>query len=62
MEDEPRAIYRFDRFMLDLDRGGVFVGGRICEELALRPKAFAMLRHFIENAGRLIDRDEAIRN
>jgi hypothetical protein len=21
MEAEPRAIYRFDRFMLDLDRG-----------------------------------------
>jgi TolB-like protein len=59
MEDEPRAIYRFDRFMLDLDRGLLL--GDDGEELALRPKAFAMLRHFIENAGRLIDRDELMR-
>src|ERR1700722_4359460 len=59
MEDEPRAIYRFDRFMLGLDRGLLLGDGGV--ELALRPKAFAMLRHFIENAGRLIDRDELMR-
>jgi TolB-like protein len=27
-------------------------------ESALRPKSFALLRHFVENPGRLIDRDE----
>lgn len=59
MEDGPRAIYRFDRFMLDLDRGLLLRDDGV--ELALRPKAFAMLRHFVENAGRLIDRDELMR-
>jgi adenylate cyclase len=59
MEGEPRAIYRFDRFMLDLDRGLLL--GDDGEELALRPKAFAMFRHFVENADRLIDRDELMR-
>jgi TolB-like protein len=49
------AIYHFDRFVLDLGRGMLSVAGA---ERALRPKSFALLRHFVENAGRLIDRDE----
>jgi TolB-like protein/tetratricopeptide (TPR) repeat protein len=49
------AVYRFDRFVLDLGRGVLSAAGAEC---ALRPKSFALLRHFVENAGRLIDRDE----
>ena len=49
------AIYRFDRFVLDLGRGVLTADGA---QRNLRPKAFSLLRHFVENAGRLIDRDE----
>ena len=49
------GTYRFDRFVLDVGRGVLMVDGA---ERALRPKTFALLRHFVENADRLIDRDE----
>jgi predicted ATPase/class 3 adenylate cyclase/DNA-binding winged helix-turn-helix (wHTH) protein len=52
---ERRAAYRFDRFTLDLDRGTLLTSGGA--ELPLRPKAFALLQLFVENAGRLLDRD-----
>ncbi len=51
----PKAVYQFDRFVLDLGRGALLAGG---EECALRPKSFALLKYFVENAGRLIGRDE----
>lgn len=54
-----RGRYRFDEFTLDLDRGALF--GSKGEELALRPKSFQMLRYFVENADRLIDRNELMR-
>src|SRR3954463_13880055 len=55
VETPPRVAYRFDRFTLDLDRGALlaFDGA----ELPLRPKSFALLQLFVENAGRLLDRD-----
>jgi TolB-like protein len=56
MPAETKGCYRFDQFTLDLSRG-VLLGSK-GEELALRPKSFLMLRYFVENAGRLIDRDE----
>lgn len=46
---------RFDRYILDLDRGCLVLDGN---EIALRPKTFAVLRHLIENAGRLVSKDE----
>jgi TolB-like protein/DNA-binding winged helix-turn-helix (wHTH) protein/Flp pilus assembly protein TadD len=46
----------FDRFTLDLVRGALLAAGGT--EVGLRPKAFALLRQMVENAGRLIDRDE----
>ena len=49
------AIYRFDRFVLDLGRGSLSVDGAEC---ALRPKSFSLLQYFIEHPGRLIGRDE----
>ncbi len=57
-EASVRRIYRFDRFTLDLVRGALL--DRDGAEVPLRPKAFALLRHLVENAGRLIDRDEIL--
>ena len=56
MSSEPRAIYRFDRFTLDLVRGGLFAEDG--SQVALRPKSFDLLRYMVINAGRLVDRDE----
>jgi len=55
-EQEVKAIYRFDRFTLDLVRGMLLAEDG--SELSLRPKSFTMLQHFVANAGRLVDRDE----
>jgi DNA-binding winged helix-turn-helix (wHTH) protein len=50
----PRLL-QFDRFALDLTRGCLRVSG---DEIALRPKAFDVLRHLAENAGRLVSKEE----
>jgi adenylate cyclase len=55
MDSEAAATYRFGRFALDAERGLLLVDGA---ERPLRAKSFALLRHFIEHPGRLIDRDE----
>jgi TolB-like protein len=55
MRSEVSSAYRFDRFVLDLQRGVLLADGAEC---SLRPKSFAFLRYLVENAGRLIDRDE----
>ena len=49
------TVYIFEGFSLDLARGGLFSPAQA--EIPLRPKAFALLRLFVENAGRLLDRD-----
>jgi adenylate cyclase len=51
---QPKRL-RFDRYVLDLDRGGL-----LCDdnEIALRPKTFAVLRYLTENSGRLVSKDE----
>lgn len=48
---------RFDRYVLDLDRGCLVLDGK---EIALRPKTFAVLQYLIENAGRLVSKDELL--
>ncbi|MBD0275952.1 MAG: winged helix-turn-helix domain-containing protein, partial [Acetobacteraceae bacterium] len=50
------TIYRFDSFTLDVVRGALLAAGGT--EIALRPKAFRLLRQLVENAGRLIDKEE----
>lgn len=52
----PRKILLFEGFRLDLGRACLLAPGGA--ELALRPKAFDVLRHLAENAGRLVPRDE----
>ena len=51
----PRATYRFDRFTLNLAHGVLRASDGT--ELPLRPKSFALLQLFVENAGHLLDRD-----
>lgn len=58
MRSEGPRAYRFGRFVLDLQCGVLLAGDAEC---ALRAKSFALLRLFVENAGRLIDRDEIMR-
>jgi len=41
--------------VLDLDRGGLLLDGN---EIALRPKTFAVLLHLVENANRLVSKEE----
>ena len=48
-------LYRFERCTLDLRRGCLRVAD---QEVRLRPKSFNVLRYFVENAGRLISKEE----
>ena len=48
------TVYRFGEFALDLRRGALMAESMV---IPLRPKSFALLRLFVENAGRLLDRD-----
>lgn len=47
----------FGDFAIDLDRGLLT---RCGEEIAVRPKAFAVLRYLLEHAGRLVPREELL--
>jgi adenylate cyclase len=51
-------IFRFEEYTLDLRRGCLHAGDR---EIKLRPKSFEMLRYLVENAGRLVSKDELIK-
>lgn len=50
-------IFSFQEFTLDLRRGCL---RNADHEIELRPKSFAVLRHLVENAGRLVSKDELI--
>jgi adenylate cyclase len=50
--------FRFERFTLDLRRGSLRTDDR---EIELRPKSFEVLRYLVENAGRLVPKDELIK-
>jgi adenylate cyclase len=51
----PAMQLSFDRYVLDLSRGCLLLNGN---EVRLRPKTFAVLRFLVENAGRLVTKDE----
>jgi TolB-like protein/DNA-binding winged helix-turn-helix (wHTH) protein/cytochrome c-type biogenesis protein CcmH/NrfG len=51
---QPKRL-RFDRYVLDLGRGSLLLEGN---EIALRPKTFAVLRHLVGNSGRLVPKEE----
>lgn len=50
-------LYHFEGFILDLQRGCLTHEG---SEVALRPQPFRLLKMFVENAGRVIGKDEII--
>jgi TolB-like protein/DNA-binding winged helix-turn-helix (wHTH) protein/Tfp pilus assembly protein PilF len=54
MKTAPRAL-RFGDYTLDLTRGCLRTGDRLIE---LRPKTFGVLAYLVENAGRLVPKDE----
>ncbi len=51
----PKKRLRFGSYILDLDRGCLLLDG---SEIALRPKTFAVLHYLVENAGRLVSKNE----
>jgi len=55
MDEIAHRVLRFDCFALDLTRGCLRTGD---QNIDLRPKAFKVLRHLAENAGRLVPKEE----
>jgi class 3 adenylate cyclase/pimeloyl-ACP methyl ester carboxylesterase len=55
MQSVGEEVLYFAGFTLDLRRGCVRAGDR---EIELRPKSFAVLKYLVENAGRLVPKDE----
>src|SRR5215469_18662499 len=54
---DPRQIFRFGPFELDVDNQQLRQEGR---PIPLRPKPFALLRYFVENPKRLIPNTELL--
>ena len=57
MQAVGEEVLRFAGFTLDLRRGCLRADDR---EMELRPKSFAVLKYLVENAGRLVAKDELI--
>lgn len=57
MRNLQHQTLHFGDFTLDLRRGCLLRG---TEELKLRPKSFEVLRHLVENGGRLVSKDELL--
>jgi formylglycine-generating enzyme required for sulfatase activity len=55
MDQVVHTILRFECFSLDLTRGSLRTGE---QDIDLRPKAFEVLRHLAQNAGRLVSKQE----
>jgi TolB-like protein/Tfp pilus assembly protein PilF len=58
MRKTEHQSFCFEEFTLDLTRGCLF--GPKGEEIRLRPKSFEVLRHLVENCGRLVSKEELI--
>lgn len=52
-----KKAFEFEGYTLDLNRGCLRAGDRVIE---LRPKSFTVLTYLVENAGRLVSKDEII--
>jgi TolB-like protein/DNA-binding winged helix-turn-helix (wHTH) protein len=57
MQPAVEKPYGFAGYTLDLRQGCLRAGDR---EIELRPKSFALLRYLVENAGRLVPKDELV--
>jgi TolB-like protein/DNA-binding winged helix-turn-helix (wHTH) protein/Flp pilus assembly protein TadD len=53
----PPRLIRFDRFVLDPHRGALRAGG---DDIEIRPKTFEVLKFLVENAGRLVSKNEIV--
>src|SRR5262249_37923090 len=51
-------MFRFGEYTLDVVRGCLRTADR---DIELRPKSFEVLRYLVENAGRLVTKDELIK-
>jgi TolB-like protein len=58
MQTASEMTFLFEGYELDLRRGCLRADDR---EIELRPKSFDVLRHLVENAGRLVPKDELIK-
>jgi TolB-like protein len=58
MPARGKKTFCFNEFSLDLERGCLRREGRAID---LRPKSFELLRYLVENAGRLIPKDELVK-
>ena len=58
MQVASEKTFSFGKFILDLRRGCLRADDR---EAELRPKSFEVLRYLVENAGRLVPKDEIIK-
>ena len=57
MQTAGEKPYSFAGHTLDLRQGCLHAGDR---QIELRPKSFALLRYLVENAGRLVPKDELV--
>jgi adenylate cyclase len=55
MDEMTRRPFQFEGYVLDVTRRSLSTGGR---EVELRPKSFAVLAYLVENAGRVVIKDE----
>jgi adenylate cyclase len=58
MQAAGEKAFCFEGYTLDLTRGCLRAADR---DIELRPKSFAVLRYLVENAGRLVPKDELIK-
>jgi adenylate cyclase len=58
MQLDAHIVFCFEGHALDVTRGCLRRGG---SEIGLRPKAFAALRYLVENADRLVSKEEMIK-
>jgi TolB-like protein len=58
MPESDSKAYGFERYVLDLRRGCLLNADR---EVELRPKSFHVLEYLVENAGRLVAKEELIK-
>ena len=57
MKPATHAIFRFEKYTLDVVRGSLRTSDR---EVDLRPKSFEVLCYLVENAGRIVTKEELI--
>src|SRR5919197_4097763 len=57
MNSSGKTVLEFGRFKLDLARGRLRAEG---QDIDLRPKSFEVLRYLVENADRLVSKEEIV--